>query len=541
MKLAVGFGAPMLLLVLLAVASYLSLLRLSTLSADVADKTRSETVMHDIESRINDQKAESRGFLLDHRRTEELDRYARNTKRLDADFATLSSFVRTAKGKQILAQLRASIEGYRQVTDAVIQLGKSGQDAQAVALLYQPQSVALRNQSSDQLTALENRGEELASISQRQLEAGESQAKVELLILALAGLAVGIVMARYIARNITGRISQMVATIRNIAANNLSMDDMIIRNRDEIGTAGRLLNEMKNSLRQTIQAVAKNAELVAGAAVELASSSQQLFQHADTERSQTHQIATTMQQMAAAISEVSANAARAAEGAQHAREEAHQGGEVVGHTVSAMNVLSQTSRATSEQIEGLARSSAEIGKVISVIREIAGQTNLLALNASIEAARAGEQGRGFAVVAGEVRRLAERTGQATQEITGMIANIQTEAKKATGSIAAEIRHVSESAQSAARAGATLTSIIQSSENAREMIAQIATASAQQSAATEDVNRTMTEIARTIDLSAAGTQESAKASAELSRLAVDLQGLVASFRLEGSGSSPAPAY
>jgi methyl-accepting chemotaxis protein len=203
----------------------------------------------------------------------------------------------------------------------------------------------------------------------------------------------------------------------------------------------------------------------------------------------------------------------------------------VEQTVSAMQSLTQASRATSEQIEGLARSSSEIGKVISVISEIAEQTNLLALNAAIEAARAGEQGRGFAVVAGEVRRLAERTGQATREVGGLIANIQAEAKKAVESIRTEIVHVNESAESASRAGSSINGIIQASDNVKDMIGQIATASTEQTSAIEEVSRTMAQTVRVIDLSATGTRDVAKASSELSRLAVDLQNLVSRFRLE----------
>jgi methyl-accepting chemotaxis protein len=292
---------------------------------------------------------------------------------------------------------------------------------------------------------------------------------------------------------------------------------------------------MQENLRQMIDSVARNAEQVASAAVELSVSSEQMLQNANLQKNQSHQIVTTMHEMSAAIGEVSANASRAADGAVAARQEAHEGGQVVSQTVIAMQSLTDTSRATSGQIEGLARSSDEIGKVISVIGEIAEQTNLLALNAAIEAARAGEQGRGFAVVAGEVRRLAERTGQATREIGGMITNIQSEAKKAVDSIKSEIVHVNESAESASRAGASIEGIIRASDNVKDMISQIATASHEQSAATDEVNRTLNDIAHTIDLSTAGTQDSAKACAALSQLAADLQGSVSQFRLERTSS------
>jgi len=248
-----------------------------------------------------------------------------------------------------------------------------------------------------------------------------------------------------------------------------------------------------------------------------------------------------MHQMASTIAEVSANAAQASIGAGEAKQTAHQGGAVVGETVNAMQKLSSASKATSEQIEHLAARSSEIGKVISVIGEIAEQTNLLALNASIEAARAGEQGRGFAVVAGEVRRLAERTAEATRETGGIIGAMQAEANRAVESIRGELAHVQQSSDSAVRAGDALQAIIAASDGVTGMIAQIATAANQQSAATEEVNRSMGDISRSIDLTTTGTQESANSCAELSQLAAQLQQLVSRFQLDHVVSSPAMAH
>jgi methyl-accepting chemotaxis protein len=270
----------------------------------------------------------------------------------------------------------------------------------------------------------------------------------------------------------------------------------------------------------------------------MAAATEQLSQNAETQKNQIQQIVATMHEMAAAIAEVSANASHAAQGAMDAGHVAQEGGQVVGETVAAMQSLIETSRTTSEQVEGLARSSDQIGKVLSVIGEIAEQTNLLALNAAIEAARAGEQGRGFAVVAGEVRRLAERTAQATHEIGGMIGSIQSEAQEAVHSIRAEIVQIDESAESSGRAGTSINGIIEASEQVKEMIGQIATASHEQSAATDEVNRSLNEIARVIEHSTSGTQDSARACAALSLLAANLQKEVSQFQLERNGKSRA---
>ena len=317
-----------------------------------------------------------------------------------------------------------------------------------------------------------------------------------------------------------------------VAQGDLSREPLVHTTHDEIGMTVVRINEMQLHLREMIRAVLESADRVAASATELSQSSQHLLENANAQKHQSQQIATAMHEMASTIAEVSANASRATLGAAEAKERAHQGGTVVGDTVGAMQKLSRASTSTSAQIEELATRSMEIGRVISVISEIAEQTNLLALNASIEAARAGEQGRGFAVVAGEVRRLAERTAQATRETGGLIGNMQTESRKAVESIQAELVHVNESSETAARAGDALQAIIAASESVTDMITQIATAANEQSAATEEVNRSMNEISHMVELSTTGTQNSARASAELSQLAAQMQELVGKFHLEG---------
>ncbi len=335
---------------------------------------------------------------------------------------------------------------------------------------------------------------------------------------------------------ILGSIRLLSSRLALIAHGDLSAEPLSHRTRDEIGQTVDRINQMQAGLREMIQAVSGSAQRVASAAAELSASSGQLLETTNSEKLQSQQIATAMQEMASTIAEVSANASQANMAATDAKQAAHQGGSVVGETIAAMTQLTSASRSTGAQIEELAHRSEEIGKVISVIGEIAEQTNLLALNASIEAARAGEQGRGFAVVAGEVRRLAERTAEATRETGGLIGNMQSEARKAVLSIQGELVHVEESSQSATRAGDALQAIIAASETVTSVIGQIATAASQQSAATEEVNRSMTEISESVEFTATGNQEVARSSAELSHLAAELQQLVSRFRLESGKPS-----
>jgi len=343
---------------------------------------------------------------------------------------------------------------------------------------------------------------------------------------ALAGAFVGWLTSKQILSGIllvSNRLSE-------IAEGDLAGSPLVHSVQDEIGSMVESINHTQTSLRTMIDAVQAHSTQVAGAAQELSSSMSELTRNTDEQKHHSEQIVAAMHEMQSAINEVSTNAERAADGAGEAGQVAQEGGEVVAATVSAMQNLTDTSRVTSEQVSGLSLSSDRIGKVVSVIDEIAGQTNLLALNAAIEAARAGEQGRGFAVVAGEVRRLAERTGQATREIGQMIGGIQSEARNVVDSISTEIVHVTESAASARKAGDSIQNILTASGHVKSMISHIATASREQATTIEEINRNVNGIAQGIDQIATSTQDSATACNELSHLASELQNAISVFRL-----------
>jgi methyl-accepting chemotaxis protein len=484
---------------------------------------------------ISDAGFQFRNFLLYHADPALGSKYetARQAgwKNLFARFDTLKRLA-PPEDEELLAQLDSDIRNgsLKIQEDALADMQDGSEEGMHKALERMKGGSALSAKVQADAVEVTRRVEERLGNDDAALASAQSttwtMALIAGLLTAFSGILIGVVLSQ----QILGGLEKISGRLGDVAKGDLSGRPLTYGANDEIGAAVESINSMEVNLRRIIQSVRDSSDQVATAAVELSASSEELLQNATLQKSQSHKIVITMEQMSSAIAEVSANASRAAQGAVTARKVAHEGGEVVGETVSAMQNLTATNRATSAQIEGLAISSNKIGKVLSVIGEIAEQTNLLALNAAIEAARAGEQGRGFAVVAGEVRRLAERTAQATREIGEMITGIQSEAQKAVESIKMEIVHVNESTESASRAGSSINGIIEASDNVKEMISQIATASMEQSAATDEVNRTLKEIAQVIDHSTAGTQDSAKASAELSRLAGDLQAHVSEFRL-----------
>jgi methyl-accepting chemotaxis protein len=303
-----------------------------------------------------------------------------------------------------------------------------------------------------------------------------------------------------------------------------------VNGNDEIDEVGKWFNVFIARIEEIVQRVIAHAQTLGTAATELALTAQETAAQAKAQQEQASRISVTMNGMSSAIGEISQATQNAAVDARKAEKSAHSGGETVHSTVETIAEVLKANQETSSRIEELGRSSDAIGKIVNVINGIAGQTNLLALNASIEAARAGEQGRGFAVVAGEVRRLAERTSEATKEIDQTIRSIQVGTAEAVEAMRATMAHVQSGVKSARSAGEALDSIIHGSESVQKMVTQIASAATEQSHSTQSVVAGVNEIASIIARTAAGSEQSVVACEQLSNLANQLTNLVGSFKV-----------
>jgi methyl-accepting chemotaxis protein/NAD-dependent dihydropyrimidine dehydrogenase PreA subunit len=307
---------------------------------------------------------------------------------------------------------------------------------------------------------------------------------------------------------------------------------------DPGGELGKLyagFNKAVEEIKLLVEKLNEAITATASAGNEISSSAEQMAAGAQEQSAQSTEVAGAVEEMTKTIFETTKNTAAATEASKNAGKSAKEGGKVVEETINGMKRIAEVVLQSAKTVENLGKSSDQIGEIVQVIEDIADQTNLLALNAAIEAARAGEQGRGFAVVADEVRKLAERTTKATKEIASMIKQIQKDTNGAVASMELGTKEVSNGKLFAQRAGESLREIINGADHVVDIISQVAAASEEQSSAAEQIGKNIESISSVTQQSANGIQQIAHASEDLNRLTLNLQELVAQFKVTESGS------
>jgi methyl-accepting chemotaxis protein/hemerythrin len=335
--------------------------------------------------------------------------------------------------------------------------------------------------------------------------------------------------------NMVARLGELMETARG-------KEQEAVRSASETASALEQAREHEAKAQAVLEKMAQaaaQAKMVSvsftEAAAQLSGQVEEVNRGANHQRDRMAETATAMEEMNATVLEVARNASGAAESAGRARQKAQTGAQGVRSAVASIASIEERILALKETMGQLGRQADGIGQVISVINDIADQTNLLALNAAIEAARAGEAGRGFAVVADEVRKLAEKTMQATGEVGQAVGNIQKQAKENIAAVEAAALGVVESTQAAEESGRFMDEIVAIVDDTAGQVLSIATASEEQSAASEEIHRAVEEVNGIAGTTVEDMAAAAAALDELSRLAGELDAVIS----EMGGEAPSP--
>jgi len=345
---------------------------------------------------------------------------------------------------------------------------------------------------------------------------------------AITLLGIGLALFLF-SRLVFGPVLGLVNNLRDCAKGDLTVR-VNTSGLKEFHLLGEALSRLIERLVEDVSALHGGSNQLAGAAEELSAVTAETSKGVSQQRSQTEQVATAMNEMSATVQEVARNANSAADHAQTANQGAKEGQSVVRETVGAIKALAREVENAGNVIQQVEQDSVSISSIVDVIRGIAEQTNLLALNAAIEAARAGEQGRGFAVVADEVRSLANRTQESTQEIQTMIERLQSGAHDAVEVMVKGRDWATESVEKAEQAAKVLTTITSAINTINDMNTQIASAAEQQGAVAQEIDRNVTSIHQVANETSEGAVRTASASDNLARLAIELQEMVGHFKV-----------
>lgn len=358
-----------------------------------------------------------------------------------------------------------------------------------------------------------------------------SATKAFVYIMLVVGMALGLGLAWAVSFMITCPLSNAVNAMKDISEGD---GDLTLRlnvgGTDEVGQLASSFNGFITKVQGVIREVTSSTSQLSAAAEEMSMITGETRSGVQRQQSETALVATAVNEMSSTVHEVANSADTAASAASKADAQSEQGKEVVSSTVSSIRTLASEVETAANVIGQLEKDSESIGSVLEVIRGIAEQTNLLALNAAIEAARAGEQGRGFAVVADEVRSLASRTQESTQEIQEMIERLQKGSRDAVKAMQSGQEQAQTTVEQASQAESSLAEISSAVAQINEMNAHIAEASRQQGEVVEEINKNIVNITQVADESANGADQLSTASQEMASLAVNLESQVSHFKI-----------
>lgn len=431
--------------------------------------------------------------------------------------------------------VKADWERYVALHQRIRQMQDSGQMAEA-RHLFMGEGVTLYTNLTKSVGELIRINHGYSVGSRAEVVDAFDSAKLSVTLALVIGLALVVALSVVLTRQIRDPLIMLARQAQRIASGDLGRGELQewVRgnrfNRDELGQLGSAIDRMQGALAELVSEISGSVSQLSSAVEEVSAISEQSAKGMASQQGEVSQVATAMNEMQSTVNEVARNTTDAMGAAKQASRTSTQGNQVVRSAIGSIEQVSRQIEQAGGVVQQLETDSASISMVLDVIRGIAEQTNLLALNAAIEAARAGEQGRGFAVVADEVRSLAQRTQASTAEISKMIEVLQERTAEAGSAMQLSRQQMQESVELAREAGSSIDSINGAVTQITDMNTLIATATEQQNAVTEELNRSIVKIHTAADENAQGAQQTAQACVELSRLATSLHHMTQRFTL-----------
>lgn len=523
-KMFGGFFIIVLLLGLVSAIGLYEITSVNKLYSDLVDERALKAMItKDMMSTVNGQQKSFISYLLTGN-DEDLKAYQNAEKDYEELKNTLGSLISSDAEKELFVEMNEMNAHYAETTVQLLTL-KRENNKEEYTRIASEQGAEHGDEFMRSASEMANLQEELLEKEHQTTTQKVKNIKILTLIISLIALISGIFIALYMGRIITKPVLKIARVAEQIAEGNLTIDDLLINNRDEIGDLALSFNKMKKNLHSLIQQVALSSTEVAASSQELtivakettesanqiAASVQEVSIRSEAALEGTKESVKAMGAVASDVQRIAETATMVSNSSVSASQQANKGNEEIQKAVYQMNLIDQSVRNIASVIEQLGSRTSQIGEIIDAITDISSQTQLLALNATIESARAGEHGKGFAVVANEVRKLAEQSAESADMVAKLIKGIQDDTVSAVQVMSRGTKEVNTGLLMVTKAGEAFQTIYAAIQDVAEQTQQVSTASQQIFKTTKQVAASEENVARLVNQSAGNAQTVALSS------------------------------
>ena len=530
-KLGVGFGVIIVSIIILGVITLFQLNKIRVNINDIDERIDKLNNAYIAKDSIKNILATIPDFILSEHAQERENMKKlidENSAKYKEKLEAIRKITHTEEGKKLLDNIENTIKEAVPYINKVLELASLGKKDEAKKIYdeqVKPRTVKIF-QAFDEEVAFHEKGlnkrmKEVISLIMREI--------VIFIIITAIVVALGIFFSTFISRSVRKPVAELKGVLEKVAQGDLSVD-IKVESKDEIGMISQSLKDALSSIKSLIAKSKTISSSLASSSEELSATTEEISRNLKSQTERASQIASAAEEMSQTVVDIAKNASNIAEVSVTTAGVAKEGKDMTIKTANEIKVIEGAISKLSEVINILGDRSRQIGEIVTVIKDIADQTNLLALNAAIEAARAGEQGRGFAVVADEVRKLAERTAKATDEIAEMIRGIQSEVDVAEGSMEDATKKVASGVELSQKAANILGQILGKAQELQSMIQQIASATEEMSSVTDHITQDIGSIAEGSKEISLAVDQSAQTASDIARLGGELNTAIGRFKV-----------